>query len=339
MRAMTFTEPGKMKTIDIPEPEMGSEDVLIDMRYVGLCGTDLSTYRGVMPLVKYPLIPGHETSGVILATGPQAPASFRVGDQVTVSPYTPCGTCPACRKGRFNTCERNRTLGVHVDGALTARIAVPYRKVFPSQDLSLKELALVEPLSVGCHATNRGEVAPDETVLVLGCGAIGIGVIAAAVSKGARVIAVDIEDAKLELARSFGVKQTINAATDDAGGAVAELTNGEGVDVAIEAVGHPATIQLAIEASAYAGRAVLIGYTNQEVVIDTNLAIVKELNVMGSRNALNEFPAVIEMLEQRRLPFPEIISATYPFGETAAAFSDWDAAPVRFVKIMIAINM
>ncbi len=339
MKAMTFLEPGKMELIDIPEPEMGPEDVLIDIHYVGLCGTDLSTYRGKMPFVKYPRIPGHEVSGLILDKGAKVPDALAGGDKVMISPYFNCGDCPACRKGRFNTCERNQTLGVHREGALTSRIAVPYGKVFSSRKLPLAELALAEPLAVGYHATNRGQVVRGDRVLVLGCGTIGMGAVAAAVFKGAAVMAADIDDAKLELVKKFGVEATINAATDEVKEAVADLTGGDGADVVIEAVGHPDTIRSAVEVASYTGRVVQIGYIKKELPgYDINQIVVKELDVTGSRNALNVFPEVIRMLEQGQLPFQELISARYPFSQAPEAFRAWDADPGKFTKILIDVK-
>lgn len=199
MKAISLIEPRQIEIIEIPEPALGPEDVLVELRYVGLCGSDLSAYRGLSPMVSYPRIPGHEVSGVIVAKGERVPERLQVGAPVAVSPYTSCGLCPACRLGRANTCQYNQTLGVQRDGALTRRIAVPYAKTFTSQVLTPQELALVEPLSVGYHAANRGRVSEVDSVLVFGCGAIGLGAIAASARKGATVIAVDIDDGKLEM--------------------------------------------------------------------------------------------------------------------------------------------
>ncbi|TXH22508.1 MAG: sorbitol dehydrogenase [Elusimicrobia bacterium] len=234
--------------------------MLIDVNYVGLCGTDLSTYRGLNPLVSYPRIPGHEISGVIIEKGERVPDSFQIGDRVMVSPYTECGLCPACRQGRVNTCQFNQTYGVQRDGVMTDRFAVHYNKVFVTNTLSLEEAALVEPLSVGYHAANRGRVCETDTVLVLGSGTIGIGVIAAAARKGATVVAVDVDERKLEMARKFGASHTIHSKEQSVLDEVKRLTNGEGVNVAIEAIGLPQTYRLAIDAAAFGGRVVYIGY-------------------------------------------------------------------------------
>lgn len=338
MRAIRIIAPEKTEIFDIPEPNPGREDVLLDLRYIGLCGSDLNIYRGLMPMVTYPRIPGHEISALIIKKGKNVPDSIKLDDKVMVSPYTNCGVCPACRIGRTNTCVYNQTFGVQRDGALTERMAIHYSKVYASKNLSLQELALVEPLSVGYHATNRGKVSEVDAVLVIGCGTIGIGAIAACVRKGATVIATDIDDAKLDLARQFGAEYTINFRKEGGREKINDLTNNEGVNVAIEAAGVPATFQLAVEAVAYAGRVVFIGYTKDLVDFDTKQFVRKELSIAGSRNALHVFPSVVKMLEKRQQPFLQLISRTYALEQTGQALADWYADPANFMKILIKIK-
>ena len=335
MRAIRFPEPGKVEIVEIPEPQVGPEDVLVEVHYIGLCGSDLNTYRGLFPLVTYPRIPGHEISGVILAKGEKVPVSINEGDRVTLSPYSNCGVCPACRAGRPNCCQSNQTLGVQREGAMTKLFAIRYSQVFFSKELSLEELVLVEPLSVGYHAANRGRVTEIDTVLVIGCGTIGIGVIAAAVRKGATVIATDIDEAKLADATKFGAHYTINSTQQNVLDAALELTDQEGVSVAIEAVGLPETFRLAVDAVAFSGRVVYVGYAKKEVCYDTTQFVRKELDIMGSRNALRVFPAVIKMLEKRQQPFFDLITKVYPFDGVEQAFQDWGAEPGKYAKILI----
>ncbi len=338
MKAISLIKPRHIEIIDIPEPDLGPEAVLVELRFVGLCGSDLSAYRGLSPMVSYPRIPGHEVSGVIAAKGSRVPSRIRIGARVTVSPYTSCGLCPACRVGRTNTCQFNQTLGVQRDGALTGKIAVPYSKVFTSDLLSLQELALVEPLSVGYHAANRGRVSETDTVLVFGCGAIGLGVVAASARKGAEVIAVDIDDAKLAQAAKLGAQHLVNSAVEDLKARIDELTGGEGASVAIEAAGLPQTTRAAIELTAFAGRVVLIGYAKEDTSLPTRLIVSKELDVCGSRNALHVFPSVIKMLEKRERPFTDLITCVVPFEETPQVFAAWDAEPLKYTKILMQVG-
>jgi len=338
VKAISMPAPRQIRIIDIPEPQLGPGDVLVETHYVGLCGSDLNMYRGTLPIVSYPRIPGHEVSGIILAREESVPDSIREGAQVTLSPYSECGICPACRAGRPNCCQYNQTLGLQRDGAMSATFAIHYSKLFSSEILSLKELVLVEPLSVGYHAANRGRISEQDSVLVIGCGTIGLGIIAAAARKGATVIASDIDDGKLLQARQFGAEYCINSARQDVLALIRDLTGGEGVGVAIEAVGLPETFRLAVEAVAFAGRVVYVGYAKKETCYDTTHFVRKELDILGSRNALRVFPAVIKMLEKRQQPFTELVSRIYPFAETGQAFSDWDAAPGNFTKILVDVR-
>lgn len=337
MKSVSIIQPRSVETVEVSDPFPGPEDVLLDVKYVGLCGSDLNSYRGGFALVSYPLIPGHELGAVVAARGDSVPDSIGVGDKVTVLPYTNCGVCPACRVGRPNCCQYNQTLGVQRPGALSERIAVPHTKVFRSDVLTLRELALVEPMSVGYHAANRGQVTEMDTVLAIGCGTIGMGVVAAAVRKGATVVAVDIDERKLSLARKFGAQHTINPHDQDVLQEVQQLTNGEGIRVAIEAVGLPQTYRLAIDAVCYGGRVVYVGYAKHEVTYDATDFVRKELDIRGSRNALRVFPAVLKMLEHREQPFTDLISRVYPFSQAGQAFADWDEDPGRFTKILIRV--
>ena len=174
MRAL-FIEQARQTAIgEIPVPAPGGGEVLLRVRMVGLCGSDINTWRGKNPLVRLPRIPGHEIAATVEAVGAGVPESIAIGAPVTVSPYTACGECPACRRGRANACRANQTLGVQRDGALTEYIVAPWQKLISTADLSLRELCLVEPLSVGFHAAARGRVAASDTVVVIGCGAVGL---------------------------------------------------------------------------------------------------------------------------------------------------------------------
>jgi threonine dehydrogenase-like Zn-dependent dehydrogenase len=335
MKAVSMPAPGRVEIVEIPEHQVGPDDVLVEVGYVGLCGSDLGMYRGTFAIGTYPRIPGHEVSGTIVAKGGSVPDSIAEGSRVTLWPYTECGFCPACRIGRPNCCQFNETLGLQRDGALVERFAIHYNRLFASDVLSLQELALVEPMSVGYHAANRGQVSEVDSVLVIGCGTIGLGVVAAAKRKGAAVIAADVDDAKLELATRFGARYTINSAQQDLLDEIWQLTGGEGVDVAIEAVGLPQTFRQAVEAVCYAGRVVYVGYAQEEVRYDTTHFVRKELDIRGSRNGLRVFPAVMQMLAERQQPFRELITEVYPADQAGQAFRDWDADPGSFAKILV----
>ena len=335
MKALTILKPFEVAFTEIDEPVPTSAEVLIEVRCIGLCGSDLNSYRGLMPLVQFPRVPGHEISGVIVAKGTKVPEAFFIGQKVMVSPYSNCGVCSACRLGRTNCCKYNQTLGVQRDGGLTQRIAIHHSKVFGSDELSFEELALVEPLSVGYHAANRAKVSEVDTVLIFGCGGIGMGAICACVRKGATVVVVDIDDGKLAQAANMGAQHTVNSRNQDIASYIAELTQNEGVNVAIEAVGLPETFRLAAELVCFAGRVTFIGYSKTEVNFDSKLFVQKELDIMGSRNALHVFPSVIQMLEKREQPYESLISKVFPFAEARKAFEYWDLQPEKVTKLLI----
>ena len=339
MKAFKITEPGRTALSEVEPPVPSAGEALLRVRRVGLCGTDLNSFRGRNPLISYPRIPGHEIAATIEQVPDAASDPLRVGMNVTVLPYTNCGQCPSCRVGRPNACRANQTLGVQRDGALTELIAVPFEKLFACPDLSLDELALVEPLTVGFHAADRGQVAAGQTVVVLGCGAIGLGAVAGAAFAGARVIAVDIDDAKLAIAARAGAAETVNSARQDLAETVSKLTAGDGPEVVIEAIGLGETFRAAVEIVAFAGRVIYIGYAKQPVAYETKLFVQKELDIRCSRNAMaDDFLRVIKMLRGGSFPTDEIITRTYPLAEAGKALNDWDAAPPAFTKILINLD-
>ncbi|RZU40054.1 zinc-binding alcohol dehydrogenase family protein [Edaphobacter modestus] len=334
MKAVSLVEAGQARVVDIREPHRQPGELLLKVEMVGLCGTDLNSFRGRNPLVTYPRIIGHE----IAATVVEGSSAIPSGTHVTVSPYTSCGSCASCRRGRFNACQGNQTFGVQRDGALTEWISVSEEKVYPSR-LSLKELCLVEPLTVGVHAVARGRVTADDTVVVFGCGGVGLGAIAGAVFRGARTIAVDLDDIKLETAQAAGATDLIHSAREDFRTRLREMTDGHGPDVIVEAIGLPETFRAAVEEVSFTGRVVYVGYAKEPVAYETRLFVQKELDITGSRNALPEdFREVIAMLEHGRFPVERAISAIVPMEEAPAILAEWSAAPAAFTKIMVQVG-
>jgi threonine dehydrogenase-like Zn-dependent dehydrogenase len=301
---------------------------------VGLCGSDLNSFRGRNPLVSYPRVLGHEIAATVL----EGNAEIAAGTRVTVSPYTSCGICPSCRRGRENACRDNQTFGVQRDGAATERLVVPAGKVFPST-LPLKHLCLVEPLTVGFHACARGRVASNDVVAVFGCGGIGLGAIAGAAFRGARTIAIDLDEAKLETARLAGATDLIHTGREDVRARLREITDGDGPDVMIEAIGLPETFRMAVEEVAFTGRVVYIGYAKEPVAYETKLFVQKELDIMGSRNATaQDFLDVMTMLEAGRFPVDEAVTAVVALDEAPSILSSWSANPAAFTKIMVQMD-
>lgn len=337
-RATILEAPFQIKIKEMEMPVPGPEEVLLQIGYAGLCGTDLSSYRGQMPLVSYPRIPGHEIGATIIGKGGNVPDTIMNGDQVTLNPYTACGNCSACKQKRFNTCAYNQTLGVQRDGALQEYFCIHYSKIITSKGLTLEELALVEPLSVGFHAIERARVTANDKVLILGAGVIGIGATLAALSKGAAVMVADLSAAKRTFMQHFGVSETLDTAKPDHLKKVFDWTDGNGADVVIEAAGTEATYQMALETAGFAARVVAIGYAKAPVLLNSSLIVRKELDLLGSRNALNEFKAVVNMLEQRDRPYASLITGTYALEDVAKAFEDWHQHPQQTIKTLIKVH-
>ena len=335
MNALSLTAAGNAIITEVPEPKPQRGELLLKVEMVGLCGTDLNSFRGRNPLVTYPRILGHEIAATVL----EGDAYVKAGSRVTVSPYTACGHCPSCRRGRENACRDNQTFGVQRDGAITELLAVPAGKVYPSTALSLKELCIVEPLTVGAHAVARGRITKDDIVAVIGCGGIGLGAIAASAFRGARTIAIDLDDAKLETARLAGATDLIHSTRENVAQRLKDLTSGDGPDVIIEAIGLADTFRLAVEQVAFTGRVVYIGYPKDRVEYEAKLFIQKELDIMGSRNALpQDFFEVMAMLEAGRFPVDQAVTAIVPLDRAPSILSEWSANPAAFTKIMVQIG-
>lgn len=336
MKAVQITEPLKVQVVDmeIPAPQEG--EVLLSIRYVGFCGSDLNTYLGKNPMVKMPVIPGHEIGAVIEKVGNGVPGHLHEGMTVTVNPYTNCGKCASCRNRRVNACEHNETLGVQRNGAMKEYIAVPWEKVIPAEGISTRDCALIEPMSVGFHAVSRAQITDIDTVMVIGCGMIGLGAVIRASMRGATVVAVDLDDEKLELARRIGAAYTINSKTEDVHQRLQQITGGFGPDVVIEAVGSPATYVMAVNEAGFTGRVVCIGYAKSEVSFQTKYFVQKELDIRGSRNALPEdFRAVIHYLQQGNCPNDELISKIVNPEDAEKALHDWAETPGKVFRILV----
>ncbi len=330
---------GKEKVVitDREMPAMSPNEVLLKIGYVGFCGSDLNTYLGQNALAISPVVPGHEIGATVEEIGSEVPKDlFHKGMHVTVNPYTACGKCPSCRRRRPNTCRDNQTLGVQRHGAMQEFIAVPWEKVIEAEGLSVKECALIEPMSVGFHAVARGEVTDIDTVMVIGCGMIGLGAIVRAALRGAKVIAVDIDEQKLQLAKTLGATYGLDSTKEDFHDRLKEITGGDGPDVVIEAVGSPITYNLAVSEVSFAGRVVCIGYSPVPVTFQTKLFVQKELDIRGSRNALPEdFKAVKEYMKRGSCPVDSLVSAIVEPERAAEILAYWNEHRGEVFRILV----
>lgn len=336
MKAVNIQAERQIALVETEKPEPRAGEVLVKMHYVGFCGSDLNTYLGKNPMVQLPVIPGHEIGGVVEAITEGVPQNVRPGMPCTINPYTNCGHCSSCRNGRPNACRYNQTFGVQRNGAMCEYIAVPWQKVIADETLTPLRFALVEPMSVGFHAVSRAEVTDIDTVMVIGCGMIGIGAIVRSALRGAKVIAVDVDDEKLAIARQLGARYTVNSASEDIHARLQQITGGNGPDVVIEAVGAPVTYKLAINEVAFTGRVVCIGYAKAEVSFETKYFVMKEIDIRGSRNAMPEdFRAVMEYMKQSSNNIETLISGIYMPSQAKEALDGWAANPGKVFRILL----
>ena len=325
-----------MEIVSVAEQELQPNEVLLRLAYVGFCGSDLNTWLGRNPMVKMPVIPGHEVGAVIEKVGADVPEILKPGMVVTCNPYTNCGKCASCRNGRVNACEHNETLGVQRNGAMREFIALPWQKIIPAGGLDPRTCALIEPMSVGFHAVNRAQVTDIDVVVVIGCGMVGMGAIVRSALRGATVIAADIDDDKLALAKEMGATYAINTMTEDVHARLQEMTGGFGPDVIIEAVGSPVTYNMAVNEVAFTGRVVCIGYAKTEVSFQTKYFVQKELDIRGSRNAQpSDFRAVIHYLERGTCPVDRLISNEVSPEGAPEAMQQWSENPGKVFRILV----
>lgn len=321
MRAAVLHRDGKLRVEDVPAPEPGPGEVLVRVAACGICRTDLHYLHGVPTFKRPPLILGHEISGVVEETPEDGP---EVGQQVLVPPVVPCGQCEYCREGRGTLCRRMVMLGNHRDGGFAEYVAVPASAVFPLPgDIPLEEASIIsDAFSTPYHAVvNRAQVRPGQTVAIFGCGGVGLATVQMASIMGGRVIAVDLVEEKLRLAREFGASATVNPSTvEDVPKEVRRLSGG-GVDVALEVIGNPSTIQQAFNSLRWGGRLVVVGYTDKDVVISGAKLMFREMEVRGSLGCgLQDFPRVIDLAARGLLKVKEMVSHRFPLEDIGEGF-------------------
>ena len=323
MKAIQITAPQEMKVVEMDRPQCGDDEVLLKVDYVGFCGSDLNTYRGLNTMAKPHVIPGHEIGAEIVGLGAHVPTNLRKG-------------CPACRSRRYNACEHNETLGVQRDGAMREYIALPWQKIIPIGDITPEHAALIEPMSVGFHAVSRAQAVDTDVVMVIGCGMVGVGAVIRSLLRGAKVIACDVDDEKLDIVKKLGADYTINTMKENVHERLMEITDSMGPNIVIEAVGSPVTYQMAVNEVAFCGRVICIGYSKKDVEFTTKYFVQKELDIRGSRNALPEdFDGVIRYLKKYNPPYDILISDVVTPENAEEAMKKWNANPAKVFRILV----
>lgn len=337
MRAMYISAPGQVEFREIEKPVREKGQVLLKLLYGGICGSDLGSYKGTFAYFDYPRIPGHEFSAEIVEADEDNEQGLRPGMIVTCNPYFNCGRCYSCEHGIVNACMDNQTMGCQRDGAFQEYITMPVERVYDGKGLDPKLLAAIEPFCISYHGVSRAGVRAGDRVLVMGAGTIGVLAGVAAKAKGACVYLSDVSQGKLEMAKEFGADGVIlNDSPEGFERSVNEITEGNGFDITIEAVGLPSTFQNCIDAACFGGKVVVIGVGKQNLDFNFTLLQKKELNVFGSRNALKkDFVELIDLVKEGKAPLERIITNEYKFEDGARAFQDFAHNPGDMLKVIL----
>jgi 2-desacetyl-2-hydroxyethyl bacteriochlorophyllide A dehydrogenase len=333
MKYIVCEKPGEFLLKEKEVPVRKENEALLKINKVGICGTDLHAYSGNQAFFTYPRILGHELASEVLEID-ENQNGIKIGDKVVVMPYISCGKCIACRNGKTNCCTNIQVLGVHTDGGMQEQIVVPISILLKANQLSNNQMAIVEPLAIGAHAMRRAQVQKGEFVVVIGCGPIGIGIMKLAQIAGAKVIAIDRNEQRLQYAKEkIGVDFIVNA-TNDPVAAIAKITNGDMATAVFDASGHKEALEAGPDYMSHGGRYVLVGLSKGELTFLHPKIHAKEISILCSRNATTEdFEYVISVLDQ--FPTDSFITHSVNFTEIIANFDSWTKPETGVIKATV----
>ena len=342
LKALLLTAPSQLEFTDWPEPVPAADEVLLRIRACGICGSDIHGWDGSTGRRRPPLIMGHEAAGEIVAIG-SCVERWQVGNRVTFDSTISCGTCAYCRDGQVNLCDNRRVVGVAPNefrqhGAFAEFLAVPARILYALPDaLPFTQAAMIEPVSIAVHAIQRIRIAPMDTAVVVGAGMIGLFVVQALRWAGARqIIAIDLAENRLALARKLGATHTIQSDACDVAAEVARLTEGRGADCAFEVVGVSATLNLALATLRRGGSAVLVGNLAAKVDFPLQGVVTREITLHGSCSSAGEYPLCLDLISRGIIRVEPMMSAVAPLADGAAWFQRLSAKDGgKYMKVIL----
>jgi L-iditol 2-dehydrogenase len=341
LKALVHTKPYSFEYTDFPDPVVGDDDVLIRVKACGICGSDVHGYTGKTGRRIPPLIMGHEAAGIVEGFGKNV-SGFGKGERVCFDSTVYCNKCEACRAGFINRCDTRQVLGVSVPafkrhGAFAEYVAVPWWIVSKIPDeLSFVNASLLEPASIGTHAANRAPISKDDTVVVIGAGTIGLFILQGARLRGAaKVIAVDINEFRLDLAKKIGADKLINPLESDLSEAILQETEGKGANVTLEAVGYAKTFADAVAITRMGGHIVAVGNLEKNAEFDLQQLVAKEHTFTGSYASSGEFRECIELVASGKINVEPLISNVLPLAEGPGAFDRLLKAEENLLKIVL----
>ncbi len=335
MKAVQIVKPNDLRVIDVPKPTLDEHNnVLVKMTAAGICGSDVGIYHGTNAAATYPRIIGHEMVGVVAEVGPTA-RKVKVGDRVIIDQVVPCGHCYACRKGRPNVCGNLQVRGVHIDGGYREYMAVPDTDCYLVPDmLTDTEAVMIEPTTIAVQCCSRAQLESEDTVLIIGSGALGSSILRIVKQfQPRKIIVSDIDDAKLEEALKNGATDVINSLKEDVPARCHELTDGYGVTVSIDAACVKTSLITALNATGSAGRVITMGFSVAPTEVNQFAITSKELDVRGSRLQNRKFQDVIDLINAGKVDLRGSISHTFPLTEAQKAFDFVDSHDPSIRKI------
>lgn len=339
MKTIVVEKPGTIKIVEslMPTEPVGNE-VIVKVKAVGICGSDLHIYHGSSAFATYPRIIGHEIAGEIYQVG-NLITNLKQGDKVVIDPVISCGSCYACRIGRHNVCSSVNVLGVHVDGGYREYIKVNAHNIYRIPDnISWEDAAMIEPFSIAAEATDRGRLSPEDNVLICGSGPIGLVILQAVKRIGARAMVIDIRDNRLAKAKEMGADLVINNGKSDLVETVMNFTDGEGANLIFETTGNISLLELCVHSLvSQAGRVVILAFPEEAARIAPVDIMKRELDLIGSRLNRNKFPEVIEWLKSKEIKPSSIITHVFPIEKVREAFELYDREPDKVCKIVLTV--
>ena len=337
MKVIQVNKPGELVIVEKPMPSApATGEAVIRIKAAGICGSDVHIFHGKNPFASYPRILGHEAAGEVTAVG-DGVTNIKVGDHVAIDNVFSCGECYACRSGRSNVCRSVKVLGVHIDGVFSEYVKVAADHLYPvSSELAWELAATIEPYAIAAEAIDRGQVTGNDTALICGAGPIGLVILQACKSLGARVVIMDVVDSRLEKAKAMGADAVVNSRKEDLEKAVMDFTGGEGVNVALEATGVIPVLELVVsKLMSPAGRVVVLGFPTEPAKIVPADIMKRELDIRGSRLNNKKFGEVIEWFEKKQVDPQGIVSHVLPYTEIAKGMDLFENSPEEVCKIVL----
>jgi 2-desacetyl-2-hydroxyethyl bacteriochlorophyllide A dehydrogenase len=335
MKTIVCEQPKQFVMKDIEQPVPGQGEALIRVRRIGICGTDLHAYTGNQPFFVYPRILGHELAGEVAQLG-LGTTGLDLGDNVTVMPYLECGQCIACRNGKTNCCTKMSVLGVHQDGGMREYMSVPADHLIHAKGLTLDQTAIVECFSIGAHSVRRAAIVPGEFVLVIGAGPIGLGVMKYAKLAGARVIALDINEERLQFCKKWVPADYIVNAKNDPLQTIESITGGDLPTVVMDATGNAKSMESALQYVSHGGRLVYVGLVKADITFHDPEFHKREMTMMSSRNATREdFEKVIESIRVGHVDTDSFITHRSAFDDMISSYESWMKPETGVIKAIV----